>query len=256
MRIAAFTLFPALFDTYRSEGIFAKAVNAGLVELNALDIRDFTVDKHRNADDIPYGGGAGMVMKPEPIVRGVESLGAEFEGAERIIVSPRGERFTQAGAERLSEAPSLIVICGRYKGIDGRVPEILNAREVSIGDYILGAGEIAALAIIDAIVRLIPGFLGDLDSAEFDSHSGPGRLLSPPEYTRPAEFRGYKVPDVLLSGNHGAIEKWKRRQSIGITNRLRPDILEKAELTAEEMAFIEILKNLKIEDSNNLKENS
>lgn len=243
MKIATLTLFPSLFEAYGGEGLFAKAVESGIVELKALDIRDFAEDRHRTADDIPFGGGAGMVMKPEPIVRAVESLGEEFLAAEKIIVSPRGRRFDQSEAERLSEHDRFIVICGRYKGIDGRVPDILGAREVSIGDYVLSSGEIAALAIIDAVVRLIPGFLGDMDSAETDSHSGPNRLLSAPEYTRPREFMGHRVPEILLSGNHAAIEQWKHRQSLRLTLERRPEIIEKATLSKEDIAYIEAIKN-------------
>ncbi|MGC9314011.1 MAG: tRNA (guanosine(37)-N1)-methyltransferase TrmD [bacterium] len=241
LKIATLTLFPALFETYGGEGLFAKAAESGIVELETLDIRDFALDKHRTADDIPYGGGAGMVMKPEPIVRAVESIENGYAGAEKLIMSPRGKLFTQAEAERLSEAERLIVICGRYKGIDGRVPDIIGAREVSIGDYVLSSGELAALAVIDAIVRLIPGYLGDLDSAETDSHSGPNRLLSPPEFTRPREFRGHRVPEILLSGNHSAIDEWKRRQSLRLTFERRPEIIDKTELSREEIAYIEAL---------------
>ncbi len=241
MKIATLTLFPLLFEAFGGEGLFAKAVESGIVELKTLDIRDFAEDKHRTADDIPFGGGAGMVMKPEPIVRAVESLGEEYLSAEKIIVSPRGHQFDQCEAERLSQIDRLIVICGRYKGIDGRIPEILGAREVSIGDYVLSSGEIAALAIIDAVVRLIPGYLGDLDSAETDSHSGPNRLLSAPEYTRPREYMGHRVPEILLSGNHAAIEQWKHRQSLMLTLERRPEIIERAELSREDIAYIEAL---------------
>lgn len=237
------TLFPALLEAYRREGLFAKAVDAGLVDLQISDIRDFARDKHRTADDIPFGGGAGMVMKPDPIVGAAENLGDEFADAEKIILSPRGRLFDQIEAERMSKMQSLVVICGRYKGIDGRIPEIIGAREVSIGDYVLGAGEIAALAVIDAVVRLIPGYLGDLDSAETDSHSGRDRLLSPPEFTRPREFLGHRVPEILLTGNHAAIEEWKRRQSLRITLERRPELLENVDLTDEEIAYIQALRS-------------
>ncbi len=247
MRIATLTLFPSLFEAYIGEGLFAKAVESRIIELDIIDIRDFAKDKHRTADDIPFGGGAGMVMKPEPIVFAAESLYEEFSRAEKIIVSPRGQLFDQREAERLSELESLVVICGRYKGIDGRIPDMLGAREVSLGDYVLGSGEIAAMAIIDAIARLIPGYLGDLDSAETDSHSGPNRLLSAPEYTRPREFRGHRVPEILLSGNHSAIENWKRRQSLRLTLERRPEILRDADLTQEDIAYLEALKKGRIE---------
>lgn len=243
MRIYAVTLFPALFEIYRKEGLFAKAVENGLVELKTIDIREYTADKHRTADDIPFGGGAGMVMKPEPIVRAVESLGEDLSKTERILVGARGVLFNQEIAENLATKESLTFICGRYKGIDERVVDILGAKEISVGDYILNAGEIAALAIIDAIVRLIPGFLGDLDSAESDSHSGNDRILSAPEFTRPREFMGYSVPEILLTGNHSAIEKWKRRMSLRITAERRPELLRKTKLTPEERAYIESILN-------------
>ena len=242
MRIAVVSLFPGLFEGYAREGLFSKAVEAGLISASVVDIRDFAADRHRTADDEPFGGGCGMVMKPEPVVRAVESLGDDFSDAKRIVVSPRGRLFSQALAEQWSELSGLTVICGRYKGIDARVTEILGAEEVSIGDYVLGAGEIAALAIIDSVVRLIPGYLGDIESAETDSHSIRGRLLSAPEYTRPREFRGYRVPEILLSGDHAAIDAWKKRRSLEVTFKKRPELLENADLTAEERALVESLK--------------
>jgi len=250
MRIAVVTLFPALFEIYRNEGLFAKAEQSGLVRLTAIDIRDFTTDKHRTADDILFGGGAGMVMKPEPVVRAVESLGEVFAKSDVIVASARGALFNQEMAERLSSLDTMTIVCGRYKGIDARVVEILGATEISVGDYVLGAGEIAALAIIDAVVRLIPGFLGDLDSAESDSHSGADRLLSAPEFTRPREFRGHSVPEILLTGNHSAIENWRRRISLQLTAERRPDLLRKAKLTPEEMAYIESILNEQGNDKN------
>ena len=250
MRVSVVSLFPGLFKGYSSEGLFAKATEAGIVSLEIVNIRDFATDKHRTADDEPFGGGAGMVMKPEPIVRAVESLGDGFNDgdAKRVVVSPRGKLFKQSIAEEWSGLSHLTVICGRYKGIDARVTEILDAEEVSVGDYVLGAGEIAALAIIDSIVRLLPGFLGDQESAETDSHSTPGRLLSAPEYTRPREFRGYRVPEILLSGNHSAIEAWKRRKSLQITLEMNPSLLKNVGLTHEETAYIEALKRGRKED--------
>lgn len=242
MRIAVVSLFSGLFEAYSKESLFEKAVERGIVSLVPVDIRDFTSDKHRTADDIPFGGGAGMVMKPEPVVRAVESLGADFDAGRRIIVSPRGRLFSQEIAEKMSELDCMTIICGRYKGIDGRVGDILDAEEISIGDYVLGSGEVAGLAIIDAVVRLLPGFLGDIDSAETDSHSIPGRLLSAPEFTRPREFRGHRVPEILLSGNHEAIAQWKRRRSLEITFARNSELLEKLELTDEERAFVESLK--------------
>ena len=250
MRIAVATLFPGLFELYGHEGLFARGRERGLVDLEVVDIRRFAPDKHNTADDIPYGGGAGMVMKPGPIIRAVESLNSYIGDGERIVLSPRGKLFTQVEAEELSRRDSFTLICGRYKGIDQRAVEILGAREVSVGDYVLGCGEIAALSIIDSVVRLIPDYLGDMDSAETDSLSGRDRLLSAPEYTRPREIMGHRVPEVLLTGNHGAIDNWKRRQSLLLTLERRPDLLEKVELTDEERAYLEALSfDISIENS-------
>ena len=212
------------------------------MELNVVDIREFTEDRHRTVDDLPYGGGPGMVMKPGPIVRAAESLPGDFWRGDVLITSPRGRRFDQTRAERLAGGEYLTVICGRYKGVDGRVPEILGAEEVSIGDFVLSGGEIAALAIVESVARLLPGFMGDIDSAMKDSFSGRDRILSPPEYTRPRGFRGMRVPEQLLTGNHGLIEEWKRRQSLRITRERRPDLLAEAELSPEEVAYLQSIK--------------
>ncbi len=242
MQIAIVSLFSGLFEAYSKESLFEKAVEKGIVSLNIVDIRDFAKDRHRTADDVQFGGGAGMVMMPGPVVEAVESLGVGWEDSKRIIVSPRGRIFKQEIAEELSSLSNITIICGRYKGLDARVGEVLGAEELSVGDYVLGSGEVAALAIVDAVVRLLPGFLGDMDSADSDSHSIPGRLLSAPEYTRPREFRGLRVPEILLSGNHAAIEGWRRRRSLELTFERNPSILEDAELTREERAFIEALR--------------
>ncbi|MCK5833665.1 tRNA (guanosine(37)-N1)-methyltransferase TrmD [bacterium] len=242
MRIAIVSLFSGLFKAYSNESLFKKAAEKGIVDLEMIDIRDFTTDKHKTADDIPFGGGSGMVMKPEPVVEAVESLGEDYLRGKKVIVSPRGKLFEQENAEQFSNLEYLTIICGRYKGLDARVGEILDAEEVSIGNFVVGSGEIAALAVVDAVVRLLPGYLGDLESAETDSHSIPGRLLSAPEYTRPREFRGYRVPEILLSGNHAVIENWKRRKSLEITLRNHPGALGNVELPRDEQAFIESLK--------------
>lgn len=236
------SLFSGLFKAYSNESLFKKAAEKGIVDLEMIDIRDFTTDKHKTADDIPFGGGSGMVMKPEPVVEAVESLGEDYLRGKKVIVSPRGKLFEQENAEQFSNLEYLTIICGRYKGLDARVGEILDAEEVSIGNFVVGSGEIAALAVVDAVVRLLPGYLGDLESAETDSHSIPGRLLSAPEYTRPREFRGYRVPEILLSGNHAVIENWKRRKSLEITLRNHPGALGNVELPRDEQAFIESLK--------------
>lgn len=242
MHIAAVTLFPGLFEVYRSEGLFARASEKGLVDLSTVNIRDFTLDKHRTADDIPYGGGPGMVMKPEPVVRAVESLGNKFTQNKVLVVSPRGWVLNQKRAEKLSLLDNLTIVCGRYKGIDNRAIEVLHAEEISIGDYILGAGEIAALTIIDSVVRLLPGFLGDMNSALEDSFSGKNKLLSAPEYTRPREFRNLKVPSVLLNGNHAKIEQWKKQQSLELTVNRRPELIDEKDLSEEEMEFLKKIK--------------
>lgn len=244
INIATASLFPGVFEAYCREGLFAKAIEKGLVGLLNVNIRDFTADKHRTADDIPFGGGPGMVIKPGPVVRAVESLGDDYITGEIVVVSPRGELFDQTLAEKWSRLGFLTIICGRYKGIDARVTGILGAREVSVGDYILGAGEIAALSIIDSVARLLPGYLGDELSVEVDSLSGPERLLSAPEYTRPREFRGIHVPEILLSGNHAAMADWKRRQSLALTAERRPGLLDKAALNDEERAFVSALREI------------
>lgn len=248
MHIAIVSLFSGLFEAYSKESLFEKASEKGIVSLNLVDIRDFAKDRHRTADDVQFGGGAGMVMMPGPVVEAVESLGVGWEDSKRIIVSPRGRLFKQEVAEELSRFSNITIICGRYKGLDARVGEVLGAEELSVGDYVLGSGEVAALAIVDAVVRLLPGFLGDMDSADSDSHSIPGRLLSAPEYTRPRDFRGHRVPEILLSGNHAAIEGWRRRRSLELTFERNPSILENAELTREERAFIEALKMSRFEE--------
>lgn len=230
MRIHLVTLFPDFFRGPLGLSIPARAAAAGLVEYDFVDLRDFTHDRHRTTDDYPFGGGSGMVMKPAPFFEAVESLaapGRDRPGGRILLMSARGKRFTHDDAVRLSLEPELTLLCGHYKDVDQRVPEGLGAEEVSLGDFVLSGGEFAALAVVDAVVRLLPGAMSDHESASTDSfYEG---LLSPPSYTRPAEFRGMKVPEVLLSGDHARIVAWKREQAERLTRERRPDLWERHE---------------------------
>ncbi|HEX2094538.1 MAG TPA: tRNA (guanosine(37)-N1)-methyltransferase TrmD [Longimicrobiaceae bacterium] len=229
-RVNVVTLFPDFFRGPLGLSIPGRAAAAGLVTYNLVNLRDFTHDRHQTTDDYPFGGGAGMVMKPAPFFEAVESLAAP--GKDRpegpiLLMSARGKRFTHEDAVRLSLAPELTLLCGHYKDVDQRVPEGLGAEEVSLGDFVLSGGEFAALAIIDAVVRLLPGAMSDHESASTDSfYEG---LLSPPSYTRPAEYRGMKVPEVLLSGDHARIAAWRREQAERLTRERRPDLWERLE---------------------------
>jgi tRNA (guanine37-N1)-methyltransferase len=240
LRIDILTLFPQLFESSFRTGIFQRAIDNGLVEVNVINIRDYTHDNHHVTDDYPYGGGAGMVLKPEPIFEAVEQIKAgvikKDESPSTILLSPQGCLFSQAIAAELSNKKHLIFICGHYEGVDERVRQHLATDEISIGDYVLSGGEPAALVVIDAAVRLIPGVLGSEDSLKDDSHTD--GLLEYPHYTRPEVFREWRVPEVLLSGNHARIAKWRRRQSVLRTLKRRPDLLEKVELGAEEKRFV------------------
>jgi len=237
------TLFPGILEGPLNESILKRGREKGLLNVAVRNIRDYTEDRHKTADDSPYGGGAGMVLKPEPIFKVFESLKAEHPGEEflTILLSPQGGLFHQQRAERLSEENRRIVLlCGHYEAIDERVINAIVDEELSIGDYVLTGGELAALVVIDATIRLLPGVLGDEESAYRDSF-GDG-LLDHPHYTRPAEFRGMKVPEVLLSGNHAGIEKWRRREALRATLLKRPDLLEAADLTEEDLEMLESLK--------------
>ncbi len=241
MQIDVLTLFPQMFAEPFNIGIFKRAVENGLVSLRTHDIRDFTHDKHNVADDYPYGGGSGMVMKPEPIFEAVESVKDEIKNGDVpvILLSPQGRLFNQSIARELSNHENLILICGHYEGVDERVSSHLATDEISIGDYVLTGGEIPAMVVIDSVVRLIPGVLGSEDSPLDDSHAH--GLLEYPQYTRPAEYRGMPVPEVLLSGNHAQIAKWRREQIIRRTLERRPDLLDKADLSGEEKKYAEKL---------------
>ncbi len=242
MRFHVLTIFPAMFDGPLSESIIARAIDAGLVEVNLHDIRDYTTDRHRSVDDYPYGGGHGMVMKPEPIFDAVRSVktGADLEDNTPIILlTPQGTPLTQRIVERMAANEDTILICGRYEGVDARVAENLATCEISVGDYVLSGGELAAMIVIDAVTRLIPGAVGSIESTQDDTFST--GLLQFPQYTRPALHEGNDVPEVLLSGNHGEIERWRRREALRRTALRRPDLLESTDLSEDEREFVETL---------------
>ena len=217
------TLFPEVFEPFVAASIPGRAAQAGLVRFRLVQLRDFTHDRHHTVDDYPYGGGAGMVLKPEPFFEAVESLGPVT--GPRVLLSARGRRFTHDDAVRLSLGDRLTLLCGHYKDVDQRVADGLATEELSIGDFVLSGGEPAAICVLDAVVRLLPGALGDHESASGDSHYD--GLLSPPSYTRPPEYRGLTVPDVLLSGNHARIEAWRQAEAERLTRERRPDLWEK-----------------------------
>lgn len=258
MQFEVFTLLPEVFPSYLETSIIKRARERGLIRVDVHNIRDYTHDKHHTTDDTPYGGGGGMVMKPEPVFEAVETvlgLASPFDETQStplaqpttapnipvILLTPQGRVFNQSIAEELSRYPRIALICGRYEGVDERIREHLVTDEISIGDYVLTGGELPALILIDAIARLLPDVLGDPTGAEDDSHAM--GLLEYPHYTRPPEFRGVKVPEVLLSGDHAKIEKWRREQALLRTFNKRPDMLEKTELSKADLKFIESLKS-------------
>lgn len=222
MRIDVLTIFPGIFGSPLRESLLGKAIEAGIVDVRVHDIRDVTTDRHRQVDDEPYGGGPGMVMKPEPVFAAVESLG---EGPKRVILlSPAGRRLNQALVRELAAEPWLVLVCGRYEGVDERVVEGLPAEEISIGDYVLSGGEVPVLVVLEAVTRLVPGVVGSEESLERESFET--GILDHPHYTRPQEFRGMRVPDVLLSGDHAEVERWRREAALDKTRRNRPDLLK------------------------------
>jgi tRNA (guanine37-N1)-methyltransferase len=221
LKIQILTIFPRICEGVLGESILKRAQEKGLVSLEVLDLRSFATDRHRTTDDAPYGGGPGMVMKIEPISRALDAL--RLVGTKVLLMTPHGRRFDQRIAEAYSRQRHLIIICGHYEGVDQRVADHLVDDEISIGDYVLTNGALAALVFVDAVVRLIPGVLGDEASAAQDSFSE--RLLDHPHYTRPESFKGWSVPHVLLSGNHAAIEKWRRQQATEVTKQRRPDLI-------------------------------
>jgi tRNA (guanine37-N1)-methyltransferase len=239
VRIEVLTLFPEMFQGVFDLGIMKRAIEQKLVTIGLHNIRDYTHDKHHTADDYPYGGGAGMVLKPEPIFEAVESIDKK-EGTPVILLSPQGRLFTQKVAQELTQHSQLVLICGHYEGVDERVREHLASDEISIGDYVLSGGELAAMVVMESVFRLVPGVLGSEESPLDDSHVG--GLLEYPHYTRPPEYRGWPVPEILLSGNHAQIKSWRRQQAIRRTLEKRPELLSKAELSSEEERLVERLR--------------
>ncbi len=221
MRFDILTIFPDFFKGPFAHGIAAKAIEAKLIDIKIHDLRNWTSDRHRTVDDRPFGGGEGMLLKPQPIFEAVESINP----TRTILLSAQGKRFDQAAARRLAGYPEVLLICGRYEGVDERVAEHLADEELSVGDFVLSGGELAAAMMVDCIARLAPGVLGNLDSTIHESFSEPG-LLDCPQYTRPADFRGWKVPDVLTGGNHEEIRRWRERAAREKTARNRPDLLQ------------------------------
>jgi len=238
MRFHILTLFPELFTSVLSATMLQKAQDRGAVDFVLVNIRDFATDKHRVTDDTPYGGGHGMVMKPEPIVAALESLAIGAARPRRILLAPQGRVFTQAEAHALAQVPEIALLCGRYEGVDERVRAFVDD-ELSIGDVVLSGGEVAALVIVDAVSRLVPGALGCGSSATVESFSD--GVLEYPQYTRPPDFRGLHVPDVLLSGDHAAIARWRRQEALRRTHERRPDLLAGAPLSAADRAFLSTL---------------
>ena len=242
MKLDIITIFPRMIDAGLAEGVVGRARTAGLLDIGVHNLRDFTTDKHHVVDDVPFGGGPGMVMKPEPFFAAMAWI-REHRGAPDAVVllTPAGERFTQDGARRLAACGHVVMLCGRYEGIDERVREALATEELSIGDYVLSGGEVPALAVIDAMARLVPGVVGDDQSVEADSFTR--GLLDYPHYTRPAEFEGRQVPDVLLSGHHAEIRRWRRETALRRTVERRPDLLAGATLDADEREWLKRSKS-------------
>lgn len=236
MRVDIVSIFPEALEPLLAVSIIGRARERGLVEIRLRDLRDFTSDRHRQVDDVSYGGGPGMVMKPEPFFAAVESLTVDGTKPHIVLTSPQGRRFEQRDAERLAREKHLIVLCGRYEGVDERVPLGLGAEELSIGDYVLTGGELAALVIVDAAVRLVHGVVGDERSVAAESFTG--GLLDYPHYTRPAEFRGLRVPDVLLTGHHDQIRRWRRREQLRRTLARRPDLIASETLSDEDRMLL------------------
>ncbi len=241
MRIDIVTIFPSMVGPPLREGVLGRAIDRGLIDLKVHDLRAFTDDRHHVVDDIAYGGGPGMVMKPDPFFRAVDEIRADRGQPSAIILTtPDGKRFTHAEAQRLSALPHLLILCGRYEGVDDRVRQALATDELSIGDYVLTGGELAAMVIVDATARLVPGVVGDEESVARDTFAR--GLLDYPQFTRPAEIRGLPVPQVLLSGHHGEIERWRRREALRRTLAERPDLLAAAELSEDDRRLLRELK--------------
>ncbi len=243
MRFDVLTIFPRMFDGPLGEGIVHRAIERNLADLRVHDLRDYAADRHRSVDDVPFGGGPGMVFKPEPVFRALEAIAADGEPPSAVLLTtPQGKPFCQADAVRLAAMARVVIVCGRYEGVDERVRQALITDEVSIGDYVVTGGELPAMVIVDAVVRLLPGAVGDQESVEADSFSR--GLLDYPHYTRPAEFNGLKVPEILLSGHHAQIRRWRIQEAMRRTLERRPDLLRTAKLDSEER---DILRELMAE---------
>lgn len=244
MKIDVVTIFPRMIDSALAEGVVGRAIAGGVLDVRAHDLRDYAFDRHRVVDDIPFGGGPGMVLKPEPLFAAVEAIRAARGAPSAIVLtSPDGERFSHAAAARLSGLDHIVILCGRYEGVDERVRTALATETLSIGDYVLSGGELAALVIVDAVGRLVPGVVGDEQSVADDTFAR--GLLDYPQYTRPAEFRGMSVPPVLLSGHHGEIAKWRRREALARTLAHRPEMLQHATLERGDETVLEELRQHK-----------
>jgi tRNA (guanine37-N1)-methyltransferase len=241
MKFDIVTIFPRMVEAALAEGVVSRGIERGLVDVQVLDLREYTVDRHRSVDDVPYGGGPGMVMKPEPLARAVEDIRARRGQPNAVVLlSPQGRRFDQAEAVRMCALSHVVLLCGRYEGMDERIRLSVATEELSIGDYVLSGGELPALVIVDAISRLIPGVVGDSRSVEEDSFSR--GLLDYPHYTRPSEFAGQKVPDVLLSGHHEEVRVWRKKTALRRTLERRPDLLNVAALDDEERAMLDEIR--------------
>ena len=241
MRIDILTLFPDMCNTVMSESVIGRARQSGKVEINCIDIRDYTLDKHRRVDDKPYGGGMGMIMAPQPIYDCFQSLCNEIGANPHLIyLTPQGKTLTQDRVKELARLDNIALLCGHYEGIDERVIEALEPEEISVGDYVLTGGELPALIVADAVSRMLPGVLSDDECFEEESHFN--SLLEYPQYTHPSEWQGREVPEVLLSGHHANVDKWRRQQSLKRTYERRPDMLENAQLTDDDITFLSKLK--------------
>jgi tRNA (guanine37-N1)-methyltransferase len=248
VRFDIVTIFPRMIEAGLAEGVVSRGIGRGLLDVAVHDLREFTSDRHRSVDDVPYGGGPGMVMKPEPLVRAVDHIRATRGQPDVVVVlTPQGRSFRQAEAARLASLAHVALLCGRYEGMDERVRELVAAEELSIGDYVLSGGELPALVIVDAVSRLVPGVVGDEQSVDEDSFSR--GLLDYPHYTRPGEFGGLKVPDVLLSGHHADVRRWRRKAALERTLERRPDLLTDAVLDEDDRALLEEIRNDKRQGS-------
>ncbi|MGB2698638.1 MAG: tRNA (guanosine(37)-N1)-methyltransferase TrmD [Candidatus Zixiibacteriota bacterium] len=247
MLVHMLSIFPEFFSSPLNESMIKRAQEKGKVKIDVVNMRDFTKDKHKSMDDAPFGGEAGMVMMVEPLYEAIKSVTGKNDREKIILTSPQGERFDQNKAKELSTLDHLILVCGHYKGVDERIKDLFPMEEMSIGDYVLTGGEFAALVILDAVTRLIPGVIGKFESAQTDSfHQG---ILGYPQYTRPAEFRGLKVPEVLLSGDHEKVRLWRRKKALEETLRKRPDLLENSDLSNEDKNLIDEIRKEKTEGS-------